>query len=88
MDSSRSRKKDVIRYVLDSLQVKENDRVLMIGDRENDVSGAAANGLPCLGVLYGYGSRTELEDASAAGICPGAEDLPASVETLFRDGTV
>ena len=29
----------------------------MVGDRLHDVQGARENGLPCIGVLYGYGSR-------------------------------
>ena len=29
----------------------------MVGDRSYDVIGAAQNGLPSVGVLYGYGSR-------------------------------
>ncbi|WP_043315834.1 HAD hydrolase-like protein [Microbulbifer sp. HZ11] len=34
---------------------------LMIGDRRYDLSAAAQNGLPGAGVLWGYGSREELE---------------------------
>ena len=37
----------------------------MIGDRRYDVEGAGAFGLDCAGVLYGYGSREELEQAGA-----------------------
>jgi phosphoglycolate phosphatase len=37
----------------------------MIGDRRHDVEGARANGLGAVGVLWGYGSRTELEEAGA-----------------------
>ena len=37
----------------------------MIGDREHDVIGAHENGLDCLGILYGFGSRKENEDAGA-----------------------
>ena len=35
----------------------------MVGDRSYDVAGAAACGLPAIGVSYGYGSREELQDA-------------------------
>lgn len=38
---------------------------VMIGDREHDVLGARANGVRAVGVLYGYGSREELEAAGA-----------------------
>ena len=37
----------------------------MVGDRDNDILGAKDNGLDSLGVLYGYGSREELEAAGA-----------------------
>ena len=42
----------------------------MVGDRRHDVEGAAAFGIDCVGVLYGYGSREEL---TAAGACFLAE---------------
>lgn len=50
---------------------------IMVGDRHHDVEGARENGIPCVGVLYGYGSREELEKA-------GADYLTDSVETLGR----
>ena len=53
------------------------DRSLMIGDRKYDVLGAKANGIACLGVLYGYGDRPELEAA-------GADYIAASVADLRR----
>jgi phosphoglycolate phosphatase len=37
----------------------------MVGDRRHDVEGAHANGLQAIGVLWGYGSRAELEAAGA-----------------------
>ena len=59
MDESRDTKTDVIRHVLrqPALQGK---RVLMVGDRSDDLQGAANCGLDAAGVLYGYGSREEL----------------------------
>jgi phosphoglycolate phosphatase len=41
---------------------------LMIGDRMHDVRAARRNGARSLGVLWGYGSRAELEDAGADGL--------------------
>jgi len=37
---------------------------VMIGDRRFDIEGAAAAGMESIGVLWGYGSREELEKAS------------------------
>ena len=54
---------------------------VMVGDRSHDVIGAHANAMRAIGVLWGYGSRAELEaagadalldtpDGSAAAGCP------------------
>ena len=75
MDGSRSQKKDVIRYVLDALQIEDLSKVLMIGDRKQDVEGAAANQIACAGVLYGYGDYEELKTAGADRIIERPEDL-------------
>ncbi len=40
-------------------------RTIMIGDRRHDVIGAKKNGVSCIGVLWGYGSAQELEEAGA-----------------------
>ena len=47
----------------------------MIGDREHDIFGAKANGLYAVGVLYGFGSREELERAGADAIVKTPEEL-------------
>ena len=47
----------------------------MVGDREHDVLGARENGLPCIGVLFGYGSRQELEAAGVDRIATTVQDL-------------
>ena len=60
MDESRDTKTDVIRHVL-SQPTLQSKRVLMVGDRSDDLQGAANCGLDAAGVLYGYGSREELE---------------------------
>ena len=67
MEEIRVRKGDVIAYTLDRLgTTPEESKVIMVGDRKHDVLGARENGLPCAGVLYGYGSREELEEAGFA----------------------
>lgn len=64
-DGTRSKKCDIIKYALDTLKVRSKKGILMVGDRENDVEGAKANGIDSLGVLYGYGNMGELNDAGA-----------------------
>jgi phosphoglycolate phosphatase len=40
-------------------------RAVMIGDRDNDIRAARANGMRVVGVLWGYGSAAELAPADA-----------------------
>ena len=63
MDGSRTKKAEVIEYVLKNCKVEDRQSVLMVGDREHDILGAKACKVSALGVLYGYGDRAELEDA-------------------------
>jgi phosphoglycolate phosphatase len=67
-------KTTVIRYVMDGCGAKAND-VVMVGDRRHDVDGAKANGVSCVGILYGYGSREDLKTAGADYIAPTVDDL-------------
>ena len=75
MDSSRVKKADVIAYALESSGVTDLSRTVMVGDREHDILGARATGLDSLGVLYGYGSREELEAAGATYIVERVSDI-------------
>lgn len=74
LSGERSTKSDLIRYVLEQEQISAK-QVVMIGDRSHDILGAHANGLRSIGVLWGFGSRAELQDA-------GADEIVASVEEL------
>ena len=82
MDESRSKKSEVIAYALERCGLDEEDknRVLMVGDRFHDIEGAKQNGLKSCGVLFGYGSRTELEDAGADYIVKDVMDLYKVIE--------
>ena len=53
----------------------EPERSVMVGDRRYDISGAHAVGLRGLGVLWGYGSRDELETAGADRLVETPADL-------------
>lgn len=76
MDGKITTKGQVIHYVISQVGQEQANQMIMVGDREHDVIGARENGIPCVGVLYGYGSRDELEQAGAAAICPSVEELP------------
>ena len=56
-----STKAGVIRETLAQLRIDDPSQAVMIGDRRFDIEGAAAAGVESIGVLWGYGSREELE---------------------------
>ena len=74
MDESRDTKTDVVRYVLDQ-PMMQGKRVLMVGDRNDDMRGAADCGLDAAGALYGYGSREELEPFHPVLLAESCADL-------------
>jgi phosphoglycolate phosphatase len=47
----------------------------MIGDREHDMIGANENGIPGFGVLWGYGTKEELENSGAQFFFETPQDL-------------
>ncbi len=79
LDGRRGEKSDLIAHLLlrESLSAA---RSAMIGDRIFDMRGAADNGLSAYGVLWGYGSRAELEGAGAIHCFKRPTDLP----TVFQ----
>lgn len=77
MDNSRCTKEEIIRYALEKNHIMVRNDVVMIGDRLHDIEGAKKNGIASIGVLYGFGSREELEQY-------GADQIAESVEALYR----
>lgn len=75
MDESRIKKASVIAYALRACGILDRSRVVMVGDRLHDVEGAKENGLDCIGVLYGYGSRSELTAAGATALAENVDGL-------------
>lgn len=82
LDGSRPTKSDVIRHALETLRIEDPKSAVMIGDRRFDIEGAAATGVSSIGVLWGYGSREELEAAHAGFL---ATDI-AALRTLLLSG--
>ena len=61
--------------------------MIMVGDRKHDVEGAKKTGLSVVGVLYGYGSREELQDAGADYFCETPREVAELLRSLaFADG--
>lgn len=82
LSGERVRKGDVIKEALRRFCVEGKagagdgkEAVWMVGDRKHDVIGAREAGVPCVGVLYGYGGCEELSGA-------GADKLVSTVEEL------
>ena len=75
MDETRTNKAEVIEYALAECGITDKTAVVMVGDREHDIIGANKNGIDSIGVLFGYGSREELEAAGATYIAETVEDI-------------
>lgn len=76
LSGERADKRHLLRHIVEreNLDVRA---ATMVGDRLHDVNGAKACGIHCVGVLWGFGSREELELA-------GADDLAHDVDGLTR----
>lgn len=72
-DGTRVHKADVIAYLLGIIGQQEN--VIMVGDTEFDVVGAAAHGIQTIGVSWGYGKVSAMEQAGAVAIAHTMEEL-------------
>lgn len=75
MDESRVKKDEVLADALSRCRIQDKEQAVMIGDRENDILGAKRNGLDSIGILFGFGSRQELEDAGADYIAGTADEI-------------
>lgn len=72
MDLSRSSKEAVIAYLLEAAPA---DSLIMVGDTKFDVIGAAAHGIPTIGVSWGYGTVSDMRSAGAAAIAHTPQEL-------------
>jgi phosphoglycolate phosphatase len=82
LDGRNSAKGDLIAHVLATEPI-DVARTVIIGDRSHDIVGANANGVASVGVLWGYGDRSELEEAGAARIARKPEELPQIIRNLI-----
>lgn len=66
MDGRRGEKEEVVEDAIKLLGgEQEKEHMVMVGDRKFDIFGAHQNGLPAIGVTYGYGGKQELSQAGA-----------------------
>lgn len=75
LDGKISTKAQVVLQALHMLHALPDEAVL-VGDRFHDVEGARENGIPCIGVTFGFGGKDELLRA-------GADALADSVLALL-----
>ncbi len=76
-DAGRPTKAAVIAEALRRLG--ESPGTTMVGDRSQDVEGARAHHLPCIGAAWGYAAPGELEAAGAVAVLPD----PAALATAW-----
>ncbi|WP_336707025.1 HAD hydrolase-like protein [Oerskovia sp. USHLN155] len=78
LDGTRGSKADVIAHALAATSPADappREEIVMVGDREHDVLGAAAHGIGCLGVSWGYAAPGELEEAGALRVVTTTDEL-------------
>jgi len=83
LDGSRSDKAELIGHALANHGLTA-DACVMIGDRNDDMRGAARNAVHAIGVLWGFGSAAELKEAGATSLCANPAELPPAVAALAR----
>ena len=79
LDGTRSDKGELIAHILKDQSIGSDDAI-MIGDRKHDILGAIHNNVRGIGVLWGYGTREELENAGASECVSQPVDLLDAVE--------
>jgi phosphoglycolate phosphatase len=81
LDGRFDDKADLLAHLLASERL-EGRHCLMIGDRRHDMRAAQRNGARTLGVLWGYGSRSELTEAGAEALLAAPEDFSRALAQL------
>jgi len=75
LDKTRDNKIKVLEHILATLGETDMSKLVMIGDREYDLLGAAHFGIDGVGVLYGFGSHEELSSSPHIYLAKDAKDL-------------
>lgn len=73
LDGSRSKKADIITYLLEKAGCAEN--AVMVGDTAYDMIGAAAHGMPSIAVSWGYGKVDDMVQAGATAVAFTMDEL-------------
>jgi len=73
LDGSRDEKSAVIAYLLEC--VNDTANTIMVGDTVFDTLGAAAHGIPMIGVSWGFGEVEAMQNAGAKAIAHTMDEL-------------
>ncbi|MFB9716890.1 HAD hydrolase-like protein [Arthrobacter methylotrophus] len=65
-----------------ALAALHSQPAVMVGDRHQDVAGAMANGIDCIGVSWGFALHGELQEAGAVAVVDTAAQLLKKIEEL------
>lgn len=76
-DGTGGEKPELIHRALEALGEHDKSRAVMIGDTRYDAAGARDAGVPFIGVLYGYGTREDMEEQGAHVFAKDTEELRA-----------
>ena len=79
MEGAFVEKEDIIKHIIEKYELNKKETI-MIGDRKYDIIGANKNGIDSIGVLYGYGSKEELENENPKYLCTGTMDILKIIE--------
>lgn len=67
--------------LLHEIEARDSETpLMMIGDRSQDMIAGKQTGCPCIGVLWGYGTRKELLDAGADKLVETPRELASCIE--------
>lgn len=75
LDGRRVQKEEVVEEAIRQFSEKDLQKIIMVGDRKFDISGAHEMGLKAIGVTFGYGGREELKAVNADYIVDTVEEL-------------
>jgi len=81
LDGTRVDKGELLSYALQA-SGEVGPQCIMVGDRKHDAIGAASQGMGMVGVLYGYGSKSELTDAGVQHLASTPAELPGVIDRV------
>lgn len=87
LDGNRSNKEAIINHIIALYPEYRPADFLMVGDRMHDIIGAHKAGIDSIGVLYGYGSESELRQSKPLFLAESIGELVSIFEAFKRVNT-